>query len=175
MCLACRNVSLMELYGIFPLMLVERLNHGTESLGLSFQIIFDTDLTLEQREEEWSSSVATQSLELLQYVPITSAACRLQPILLLSIAGQMRYSKSVSQPTQSPLESVDDENEICKNVDHNRWFIEARMLALSKKFPQKPLLRMIEITKEVWNRLDSGDDCHWMDVVNEKGWYTIMG
>lgn len=172
---AYRNISLMELFGIFPLLLDARLSNGSESDGLSAPVRVEANLTSDQKRDEWFLSVANQSLELLQQVSIASAACRLQPILLVSIAGQMRLDRDIPECSQSPEESLYDDSDSWKNVDHNRWFIEARMLALSKKFPQKPFLRMIDIMKEVWNRLDSGIDSHWMDVVNDKGWYTIMG
>lgn len=157
---AYRYVGLLELYATFPDLLQQRINDDTLPKDLTFLSMSaentmgyanDTDLRL--------TAIANHILDSIKPISIISAACRLLPLVLLSLASQLRL----------PDGSLDE-------ILENRYFLEARMLTLSRKYAQRPILQMMEIVKEVWSRLDKGSPgAHWMDVAHDRAWLTMFG
>lgn len=163
---AHRYVCLLELYCAFPRLLEGRIG-GTEKFPPSHYQEFEapTDHSSYRNVlHSWLFAIAAHILEMLKAVSISSAACRLQPLALVSCAGQLRMPDN------------DLQNAFQEKVVDMRWTIEARLLSFSRKYPEKPLLQMLDIVKEVWQRLDDGaGDAHWLAVAHEKGWQTMMG
>jgi Fungal specific transcription factor domain len=161
---AHQYVGLLEIYRIYPDLLMDRLSNQADDD--SFQLILPDGHSAYTRViDSCLAAIAVQIMELLDTISLSSAACRLHPVLLVAAACQLRFPDSETTTTDR-----------CAPVVQQRYNLEERMLALSRKFPQKPLLRMMDIVKEVWDRLDVGNqDPHWIDVINEKGWQTIMG
>ena len=117
----------------------------------------------------WVCAIAIYTLELSKDITISSAACRLQPLILVSCAGQLALPNS-------PTTSDELQNAGLDEVALARYFVEERMLALSRKYPQRQILQMLEIIKETWQRLDNGsENAHWLEVAHENGWQTMFG
>lgn len=165
---AYRYVGLLEIYGAFPALLRETLGLGTIPAALS--IITPSREKYPDEVHAWLAAIAIHILDLVKTVAITSAACRLLPMILMCAASQLRLPPVVAAGGSSP-----GHNEV---IDA-RYVVEARMLVLSRKYAQKPVLQMVDIVKETWERLDSagggGERAHWMDVSQEKSWQTIFG
>lgn len=158
---AYQYVGLLEIYLAFPMLLRERLGNGSILEGLNFSQV-DSEGNL----DAWVMAFSNHILETIKPIEITSGASRLLPMILMVIGGQMRLPD-----TTDSIESTETDR-----IVDARYTIEARMLDLSRKYPQRPLLQMIDIIKEVWQRLDDGSPhAHWIDVAHEKRWQTIMG
>lgn len=164
---AYRDVGVLEIYSTYPILLQERITNGSLDLGEDFvppaeRIGYASDV------DSWLTSIATHVINSVKLIPISSAACRFLPLLLLASASQLRFPDCAS-----PLSADSSRHDEIVNA---RFLVEARMLVLSRKYPQRPLMQMIDIVKEVWSRLDAGaDGAHWMVVAHEKCWQTIMG
>lgn len=159
---AYRYVGLLEIYWHYPELLRSRIekHHATlDGLDLSTGVSLNDDYGR-------LGVLASHILDLVKPISITSGVCRLMPLIFVAAAGHLRFPSTTN--STEPLQR--DE------VIHSRYIVEARMLVLSRKYPQKPLLQMTDIIKELWQRLDNGDsNAHWMDVVHELGWQTVMG
>ncbi|RYF49782.1 MAG: hypothetical protein EOO38_07160, partial [Cytophagaceae bacterium] len=55
-----------------------------------------------------------------------------------------------------------------------RDFVIRRLQEFALRLPNKPLRQMIQLIKETWRLFDEGQDAFWVDVMNEKGWHTVM-
>lgn len=165
---AYRFMALLEIYGVFPQLLRDNITNGGTVSGFEFSMpshhtVYDNEI------DSCLVAIAEHILDIIKPIPISSGACRLLPILLLAAAGQLRFPDTSATPDN--LQSQQHEK-----IVHARGLVESRMLVLARKYPQKPLLQMMDIIKEVWQRLDNADaDSHFMDVIFEKGWQTIMG
>lgn len=141
---------------MFPDILSERISNELGCLS-----------TIEQLEplesaDGWLIAVALHILNAVKQISISSAACRLLPPILLSAASQLRL-----EPDCSP--------ECREKVVDARYSVEARMLILSRKYPQRPFLQMMDVVKEVWERLDNEtSQAHWMNVMHEGGLLTLI-
>lgn len=115
-------------------------------------------------------TIAMSVLEALGSISVSSSACRLLPLVLVSCSGHLRF------PDQ-PLPGEEAQYDRHDQVIEARYFVESRMLALSTRYPQRQMLQILEIAKEVWDRLDSDEvyNAHWMDVMLEKQMQTMMG
>ena len=159
---ALRFVGLLEIYDVFPHLLHRHANNDTELSGFSFA--FATEAATPTANQEVSvTAMAMHILETVKPIAITSAACRFLPFILLAAGCRLRLAAGFTEQQQDEITQV-------------RYVVEARMLLLSRKYPQKPMLQMLDIIKEVWQRLDQGStEAHWLDVADEKGWQTLMG
>lgn len=164
---AYRYVGLTEIYSAFPRLLELRICNA-EKLPMAYDQAFEVPIepsVYNNLQHSWLFAIASHGLEMLRPIFVSSGSCRLQPTAIISLAGQLRYPHSHSQ---------DDSAAVQKAVGL-RSFVETRMLALSRKYPEKPLLQMLDTVKETWQRLDDGaPDVHWQTLAEAKGWQTMM-
>ncbi|KAG8627563.1 hypothetical protein KVT40_005046 [Elsinoe batatas] len=164
-------MGLLELYAAFPQRLEKKI--GTEP---NFSAPFRVDLATSVDHtfycslvESWLCAMALHTLQHLQDIAISSSACRSHPLILLSCASQLRLPDKVT-----PGGEASDRRQ--EQVSDAREWIEARILALSRKHPQKQQLQILDIIKETWQRLDDkSPNAHWLEVTHDNGWQTMMG
>ncbi|KAF2460540.1 fungal-specific transcription factor domain-containing protein [Lineolata rhizophorae] len=181
-----RCSGLLELYRVFPHLLRQRLGTSSassdphaEDLGLhdfpSLPILLERhDRASDTRT--WLTSLALHILSTLETIPPSSGTCSIQPILFVTAGSELRFSSS--------LDSFDPATSDEK-IARARRFVEGRLNAFMLRLPSAPLIRMLELVKEVWRRSDGvgvggnrrggGRDVFWMDVMVERGWQTLMG
>ncbi|KAM0701234.1 hypothetical protein Q7P35_011595 [Cladosporium inversicolor] len=168
---AYRFVGMLELYMIVPNLLEARIERG-ESFPASNVEDFDEpadDSGFLENRDSWLSAIALHTLQLIKVVSIHSATCRMHLLILVSAGSQLRLPS-----TTIPLD--DSANPHHDKVLEGRGFVDSRMLALSRKYPQKQVLQILDIIKEAWDRLDRGEKrVHWLGVAHEQNWQTMLG
>jgi hypothetical protein len=169
---AQRYVGLLEIYAAFP-----QLYGDVSKQRTPLPLLHD-------REPDRSSdnagdgrtprdslcAIAMNILEIMNDISVTSSACRLLSLILVSCACQLRL------PDQSKA-TEESQSERHNQVITARFIVESRLLALSTRYPQRHMLQTLEIVKEVWDRLDDDkvNKGHWMDVMQEKNLQTMIG
>ena len=159
---AYRCAGLLLLYRTFPDVLLRRLI----SSGSSF--VADTS---EPTICRWyRTTLALRILSIVESLPLWSGTSCLHPILVLSAGSELRLPDLVlTEQYANTAPSV-------LQIATARTFAEQRLSDLAGRLPQKPFLRMLDILKETWLQMDMfGVDVHWMQIMYEKGWETIMG
>ncbi|KAJ4286040.1 hypothetical protein N0V90_013387 [Kalmusia sp. IMI 367209] len=167
---AYRCAGLLELYRVFPSILRRRL--GTKKFEWADNVDFkfptpryetpyeDTDTKL------WLNSLSMHILDMIDSIPSSSGTICIQPILLVAAASELRFVSSV------------DFFDVYANdakVRRFREFVVKRLQEYAMRLPAKPLRKMIDLIKEVWCRQDNGDNVFWLDVMDEKGYQTVIG
>ncbi|KAK5170080.1 uncharacterized protein LTR77_004664 [Saxophila tyrrhenica] len=166
---AYRFAGLLEIYTLFPNLLEARLGADASIFDPLGAMAQESQSAYADTHEVWRVAMAVHILNLIKPIPITSGGCRLMPLLLIISGSQLRFPDS----SLTPSDTISAQH---NEIIQSRYLVEARMLVLSRKYPQRPLLQMVDIIKEVWQRLDNGDQsAHWLEVVHEMGWQTIMG
>lgn len=166
---AYRCAGLLELYRAFPSVLRKRLGSG-KSNGIEnadfqfpmprFETLYeDTDMKL------WLNSLAMHILRSIESLPSSSGTFCIQPLLLVVAASELKFVSSVD---------FFDVHASDSKVNTARDFVIRRLQEYSLRLPNKPLRQMIQLIQETWRRSDDGQDAFWIDVMNEKGWHTIM-
>jgi hypothetical protein len=167
---AYRCAGLLELYRVFPSILRKRL--GTDKSTWVENVDFDFPMPrFETRYEDtdtklWLNSLAMHILDSIDSIPSSSGTISIQQILLVTAASELRFVSSV------------DYFDVYANdakVSRAREFAIKRLQEYSMRLPAKPIRKMIELIKEVWCRQDNGENAFWIDVMDEKGWHTVMG
>jgi hypothetical protein len=115
----------------------------------------------------------------LQQIPITSKTRSVQAILIFVAAG------SLTIPGNSiPGSGILDENAtgpetVCGTsgdvVMELREFTISRLSSLRKLIHSRPVGLMLQVIKEMYRRLDLGQDIFWIDVMHEMKCETMLG
>ncbi|KAF2834256.1 hypothetical protein M501DRAFT_1020927 [Patellaria atrata CBS 101060] len=168
---AYRCAGLLEIYRIFPQILRQRLGSGSEiderrcTYGLPQFAPDCNDSPLDM--QIWVNSFAIYILKTLESLPLSSGTCCLQPILLVTASSELRYVASLDYYDFHANDS---------KVSYARRFVEGRLREFCRKLPAEPLRQMLVLIKEVWRRLDNGEeDVFWINVMFDNHWQTIMG
>jgi hypothetical protein len=166
---AYRHAGLLELYRVFPSLLRKRLGSGkfsgTDNMDFEFSMprfetpFEDTDIKL------WLNSLAMHIIRSLESLPSSSGTFCTQPLLLVVAASELKFVSSVDF---FDVHANDAEVLIA------REFVIRRLQEFALRLPNKPLRQMIQLIKETWRQSDEGHDAFWIDVMNEKGYHTIM-
>ncbi|RMZ72295.1 c6 zinc finger domain-containing [Pyrenophora seminiperda CCB06] len=166
---AYRLSGLLEIYRVFPSILRKRL--GSDKFQSSGNMDFefptprfetpfeDTDMKL------WLNSLAMHIIRSLESLPASSGTFCIQPLLLVVAASELKFVSSVD---------FFDVHANDAEVVAAREFAIRRLQEFALRLPNKPLRTMIQLIKETWRQTDEGHDAFWIDVMNEKGYHTIM-
>lgn len=166
---AYRCAGLLELYRVFPSILRKRL--GNDKFSASDNVDFhfpmprfetpyeDADIKL------WLNSLAMHILRSIESLPSSSGTFCIQPLLLVIAASELKFVSSVD---------FFDVHANDSKILSTREFVIRRLQEFALRLPNKPLRQMIQLIKETWRQSDEGQDAFWIDVMNEKGWHTIM-
>lgn len=175
---AYRFVGLLEVYMIVPSLLEARIARGEAFPSSAVEDFTEPsdDLGFLEIRDSWLSAIALHTLNLIKDVSIHSATCRMHLLVLVSAGSQLRTPGGSSSSSSS---SAPDEPQNAAHHDkvlEGRGFVDSRMLALSRKYPQKQVLQILDIIKEAWDRLDRGEKrVHWLGIAHEQNWQTMLG
>jgi hypothetical protein len=166
---AYRCAGLLELYRTFPSILRKRLGgaqfDGSQNIDFQFPMPRfetpheDTDIKL------WLNSLAMHILRSIESLPSSSGTFCIQPLLLVIAASELKFVSSVD---------FFDVHANDSKILSAREFTIRRLQEFALRLPNKPLRQMIRLIKETWRQSDEGQDAFWIDVMNDKGWHTIM-
>lgn len=124
-------------------------------------------------------SLGMNVLDRLQKIDITSGTRSVQGILICVAAG------SLEMPSPFTLETtlLDDrampadialESE-SKRVAELRAFTVSRLSSLRKLIHSRPVDLMLQVVKEMFRRLDVGEEVFWLDVIHDMNCETMLG
>jgi hypothetical protein len=166
---AYRCAGLLELYRTFPSILRKRLGgaqfDGSHNIDFQFPMPRfetpheDTDIKL------WLNSLAMHILRSIESLPSSSGTFCIQPLLLVIAASELKFVSSVD---------FFDVHANDSKILSAREFTIRRLQEFALRLPNKPLRQMIRLIKETWRQSDEGQDAFWIDIMNDKGWHTIM-
>ncbi|KAK4505819.1 hypothetical protein PRZ48_003784 [Zasmidium cellare] len=171
-----RYVGLLQLYRVFPDLLSDRLSQESDMDAL---VAASESLpTTQTQRSEWLTSFALEGLKLLETIPSESGTKDFQAFLLVGLASELvcDTQNQSSSDIVTQTSSRDDEL-ITKELDVSimRKFVLDRLHALLGAIPPKPIRVCLDIVKETWRRIDSGQhNVYWLDVMIQNGWETIL-
>ncbi|KZM19925.1 uncharacterized protein EKO05_0004411 [Ascochyta rabiei] len=166
---AYRCAGLLEIYRVFPSILRKRL--GTNKLPVSENVDFqfpmprfetpyeDSDIKL------WLGSLAMHILQMIESLPASSGTFCIQQLVITVAACELKLVSSVD---------FFDVHANDSKVLQARERVIRRLEVYAHRLPGKPLGQLISLIKETWRQSDEGTDTFWIDIMNEKGWHTIM-
>lgn len=166
---AYRCAGLLELYRVFPTILRKRL--GSNKLPVSDNVDFrfpmprfetpyeDADMKL------WLNSLAMHILQMIESLPASSGTFCIQQLVITVAASELKFVSSVD---------FFDVHANDSKVLQAREKVVRRLEVYAHRLPGKPLRRLITLIKETWRQSDEGNDAFWIDIMNEKGWHTVM-
>jgi hypothetical protein len=170
---ATRCAALLEIYRVFPDNLPRRLgvpSNGFQNLPFGFGDGWSA-ATYKRTEDTtgFLNSLALHIIDLIAKLPTNSGTRFLQLMLLVVAASELRY---VDAAINLDFLDLGSEN---SRIMIARLFAEERLGNHAIKLAAKPVRLMIKLIKEVWRRLDLGEDVFWLDIMIANGWETVLG
>ena len=193
-----RRAALMQLYRVFPDILVSRLEseYNDSSTSEPSESNFTgcegaregTELELSSAMcDEWLTDFALRTIDLLAPILVESGTRDFQPFILVACSSELRYHK------KAPHQEGDESTYFSEmplsmqgvEVSRARGLVLSRLQAFLHCLPPKPIRRCIEIVQATWETMDKQtrtlngkqieEPVYWMDVMIERGWETTMG
>ena len=173
---AYRCASLIELYRVFPSILVRRfpVADTTFASSSSDSNIFNfLPIKTSLPPEDFLLSLALHTVSILEKLPLSSGTRCLQPIVLIVAGSELRFDPlSTLNPSTSIFNSITNRE---VDIATARRFVTTRLQDFCNSLPAKPVKKALALVEETWARLDAGQECFWMDVMQEMGLETIFG
>ncbi|KAL3418612.1 C6 zinc finger domain containing protein [Phlyctema vagabunda] len=186
---AYRCAALLEIYRVFPSILLKRTPSVDGSMGDSPATDLDDPITDQfssvfpvpptQPPNDFLISLALHVITLLEKIPSNSGTRCLQPIVVIAAGSELRFSAPSNDPLSTfPPQTSSIFNSITAreiDVAHARRFVLTRLQEFQQGLPAKPYIKAQQVIQETWARADLGQDVYWMDVMEELGAQTIFG
>jgi hypothetical protein len=169
---ATRCSALLEIYRVFPDNLQRRLGVHTNDRWNLFDFgddFFEAPNKMVDGGIEFLNSLALHVLDLIAKIPPQSGTRFLQLMLIMVAASELRFVNA-----RTNLDFLDLSSNSLR-IMNARSFTEERLGNHAVRLPAKPVRLMIGLIKEVWRRLDLGEEVFWLDIMIANGWETVMG
>lgn len=125
------------------------------------------------------SSLGFSVLDRLQQIPITSGTRSVQAILIFVAAGSLAVpSPLIQEHNQHPDYVSPLEEDSASEHDHVmdlRQFTISRLASLRSLVHSRPVDLMLQVIKEMYRRLDMGEEVFWIDLIREMECETMFG
>ncbi|KAL6787295.1 fungal-specific transcription factor domain-containing protein [Trichoderma sp. SZMC 28012] len=177
--------SLYQIYRKFPGILRHRQqcisSAGCPPLGPKNNPIAEwwNSLSNTASNDMFLRSLGFSVLDRLQQIPITSGTRSVQAILIFVAAGSL----AIPSPfIQGPIQHDDcvSSLEAGSALEHNhvmdlRDFTISRLASLRSLVHSRPVDLMLQVIKEMYRRLDMGEEVFWIDLIREMECETMFG
>ncbi|KAM0327047.1 hypothetical protein ACHAQA_006170 [Verticillium albo-atrum] len=171
---AYRCTGLLQLYRVFPDLLIER--YASWDKKTLLRPIPSGQVPTTQDRQAWLTKLAMHILSILREIPFESRTRSAQPFIMVAISSELRRDpQHLRSDTGSSVDStVIDPASI--EVARARKFISSRLAAYAHILPLRKSQIISELIKNIWSALDDGEqDVYWLDVAYQKNLGTMMG
>ena len=181
---AYRCAALLQVYRIFPSVLLRRLPLSDDVFASSFngptaQMFSFLPVSPPRLPDKFLVYLALHIISLLKKLPLNSGTRCLQPIVILTAASELRFETDLTYGPGLPLgPAIMPSNSITTGevrIASARRFVVTRLQEFQLSLPAKPMVKALQLVQGTWERADMGLDVYWMDVMDEMGWESIFG
>jgi hypothetical protein len=147
---AIRTVALIQIYRTFPDLITTRL--GSDSSTSVSNVM---------------ASLVISVVDLLRGIAPSSGIRCMLPILLVMVASELLFETLPNANSQG-LDFTDwtiSKQDV--SISKARSFVLDRLCCFERCLPAQPVTNAIRLVREIWARLDRGEDVFWMDVMVE--------
>ena len=177
---AYRYTGLLQLYRVFPDLLMERYTPLDKEKFLSVEP--PTSRPTRQEQDEWLASLALYILEKIGTIPVESGSRCLHSFVFVAVAGELRFESSrnageYSQDTNQYEAFMTKATKTSAiDIARARQFIRARMSLYSEILPVPKTGHIFQLILKIWNAMDEkAGFVFWLDVVHRENLHTLLG
>ena len=179
--------ALYQIYRKFPNVLRKRRDYlstgtfrGTSPMDNPLQEWYHS-LPCDASDTTLLKSLGINIIYRLQQIPISSGTRSVQAILMFVAAGSLSLPSHLISEDPCLLNTHSVQPEALFGSDQSihiiqlREFTISRLSALRKLIHSRPVDLMLRVIKEIYWRLDEGEDVFWIDVMHEMKCETMLG
>ncbi|KAL3462539.1 hypothetical protein BJX64DRAFT_299470 [Aspergillus heterothallicus] len=177
---AYRYTGLLQLYRVFPDLLLERYTPWNNEKFLSVEP--PTSRPTRQEQNGWLASLALYILEKIGTIPVESGARCLHSFLFVAVSGELRFdpSSNAEEPSldtnASGTFSMNPTTRSAIDIAQARQFIRARMSLYSEILPVPKIGHIFHLILKIWSAVDEeAGFVFWLDVVHRENLHTLLG
>lgn len=166
---AYRCVGLLQLYRVFPDLLIRRYRPWSKDELLNPPEPSKIPTPMERGH--WLTCLALHTIELLRAIDFSSRTRCVQPFILVATSSELQF---VTQQSQN--EASNDISEFDLSIAAARQFIRVRLSAYTHILPLRKVRVINDLISAIWEEIDAGNkNAYWLDVALKKNMATMMG
>ncbi|PYH81268.1 hypothetical protein BO82DRAFT_336356 [Aspergillus uvarum CBS 121591] len=176
---AYRYTGLLQLYRVFPDLLLERYTPWDKANFLS--VGPPTSRPTRQEQNEWLASLALYILEIISTIPVESGTRCLHPFVFVAVSGELRFdSSSIAEETYMDTNQYKafstSGTKSAIDIAQARQFIRAKMSLYSEILPVPKIGHIFQLILKIWSAMDEKPGfVFWLDVVHRENLHTLLG
>ncbi|RAH68338.1 uncharacterized protein BO66DRAFT_353179 [Aspergillus aculeatinus CBS 121060] len=176
---AYRYTGLLQLYRVFPDLLVERYTPWDKANFLS--VGPPTSRPTRQEQNAWLANLALDILDKISTIPVESGARCLHPFVFVAVSGELRFESSsnaeetLMDTNQFRAFSTSDTKSAIE-IAQARQFIRAKMSLYSEILPVPKIGHIFQLILKIWSAMDDKPGfIFWLDIVHRDNLHTLLG
>jgi hypothetical protein len=167
---AYRYTGLLQLYRVFPDLLIERYAPWNKEKVL--QPALGAESPTDEERQIWLTELALHVINILEDIPFESHTRSAQPFIMVAVSSELALN-SQQNPLDRGFESLD---ELPFRVTKARKFLSSRLAAYTHILPLQKTRAISKLINHIWAALDAGEkQVYWLDVAYEKKMGTMFG
>ncbi|CEI61367.1 unnamed protein product [Fusarium venenatum] len=167
---AYRFTGLLQLYRVFPDLLIERYAPWDQEKIL--QPLPGTKAPTIEERQTWLTELALHVITILETIPFESHTRSAQPFIMVAVSSELVLS-SKQTSSGDDFETLDH---LPFRVTRARKFLASRLAAYTHILPLQKTRAISQLINHIWAALDAGEQqVYWLDVAYEKKMGTMFG
>jgi len=167
---AYRHTGLLQLYRVFPDLLIERYAPWDETNIL--QPVPETKVPSAEERQVWLTELALHVIKILEEIPFESRTRSAQPFIMVAVSSELVIN-SEQTSGNGGFESLD---QLPFRVGKARKFLASRLAAYTHILPLQKTRAISQLINHIWSALDAGEQhVYWLDVAYQKKLGTMFG
>ncbi|CAG7563649.1 unnamed protein product [Fusarium equiseti] len=167
---AYRHTGLLQLYRVFPDLLIERYAPWDKTNIL--QPVPETKMPNAEERQVWLTELALHVTKILEEIPFESRTRSAQPFIMVAVSSEL-VIKSEQTSGNGGFESLD---QLPFRVGKARKFLASRLAAYTHILPLQKTRAISQLINHIWSALDAGEQhVYWLDVAYQKKLGTMFG
>ncbi|RFN53482.1 c6 zinc finger domain protein [Fusarium flagelliforme] len=167
---AYRHTGLLQLYRVFPDLLIERYAPWDKTNIL--QPVPETKIPSAEERQVWLTELALHVIKILEEIPFESRTRSAQPFIMVAVSSEL-VIKSEETSGNGGFACLD---QLPLRVSKARKFLASRLAAYTHILPLQKTRAISQLINHIWSALDAGEQhVYWLDMAYQKKLGTMFG
>ncbi|KAJ4128117.1 hypothetical protein NW768_008401 [Fusarium equiseti] len=167
---AYRHTGLLQLYRVFPDLLIDRYTPWDKANIL--QPVPESVIPSVEERQIWLTELALHVVKILEEIPFESRTRSAQPFIMVAVSSEL----AINSEQTSGNDGFASLDQLPLRVSKARKFLASRLAAYTHILPLQKTRAISQLINHIWSALDAGEQhVYWLDVAYQKKLGTMFG